>query len=306
MTPTVEHLPAAIEVQCPVCGRAVTTGQSGNTTRCPKTRGGCGTPIAVPAGTTRPPVELDCYDCGHTWTTRAKAGSTVRCPGCSHPRRVPTAARAEDVEVLPPATPLPARRPAPPTAPRRAPAHHTAPRDRAEDDAQEERERAERRADTRRALAELRAALRPSAAPSAASAQAPRPAPAAPAARRAEHQPAQAHGRRFTPRPEAVRGPVTAPATARRRTAAAAFLDALGGALRLRTDAPHGGCEVLDPTRPPEHRACGQLAQLTVQFTDHRGRQTLVHACTTHAEALRYLATTRPGLRATLRAYSSA
>ncbi|GLW04665.1 hypothetical protein [Streptomyces lavendulae] len=59
MTPTAEHLPAAIEVQCPVCGRTVTTGQSGNTTRCPKMRGGCGTPIPVPAGTTRSPVELD-------------------------------------------------------------------------------------------------------------------------------------------------------------------------------------------------------------------------------------------------------
>ncbi|MFE9222369.1 hypothetical protein ACFYN3_39480 [Streptomyces lavendulae] len=280
----------------------MTTGQSGNTTRCPKTRGGCGTPIPVPAGATRPPVELDCYDCGHTWTTRAKAGSTVRCPGCSHPRRVPTAARAEDVEVLPPATPLPARRPAPVTAPRRAPALRPAPQDRAEDDAQEEQERAQRRADTRRALAELRATLRPSAAPSA---QAPRTAPAAPAARRVPQQPAPAPGQRFTSRPEAVRGPVTAPATAWRRTAAAAFLDALGGALRLRTDAPHGGCEALDPTRPPEHRACGQLAGLTVQFTDQRGRQTLVHACTTHAEALRYLATTRPGLRATLRTYSS-
>ncbi|MDA5283705.1 hypothetical protein [Streptomyces sp. Isolate_45] len=296
MTPTAEHLPAAIEVRCPVCGRTVTTGQSGNTTRCPTTRGGCGTPIPVPAGTTRPPVDLDCYECGHTWTTRAKAASTVRCPDCSHPRRVPTAARAEDAP--PPATPLPARRPAPPTAPRRDPAPRPAPQERAEDDAQAERESAERRADTRRALAELRAVLRPSTAP----AQAPRPAPAG---RRPPQQPAPTPGQRFTPRSEAVRGPVTAPATARRRTAAAAFLDALGGALRLRTDASHGGCEVTDPARPPEHRACNQPAELTVQFTDHRGRQTPVHACTTHAEALRYLATTRPGLRATLRTYTS-
>ncbi|MFJ6940932.1 hypothetical protein [Streptomyces sp. NPDC101132] len=303
-TPAAEHLPAAVTMRCPVCGRDVTTSQSGNTTRCPKTRGGCGTPIPVPAGTTRPPVELDCYDCGHTWTTRAKAGSTVRCPGCSHPRRVPAAARAEDA---PPPAPLPARRPAPPpTPPRRDPAPRSPRQDPAEDDAQAEQERAQRRADTRRALAELRAALRPSTAPAAPAAPAARTAPAASAPRRAPQQPAPAPGRRFTPRPEAVRGPVTAPATARRRTAAAAFLDALGGALRLRADAPPGGCEALDPTRPLEHRACGQLAALTVQFTDQRGRHTLVHACTTHAEALRYLATTRPGLRATLRAYTPA
>ncbi|MFE2553656.1 hypothetical protein ACFXGI_34765 [Streptomyces sp. NPDC059355] len=301
-TPAAEDLPAAITVCCPMCGREVTTSQSGNTTRCPKKRGGCGTPIPVPAGTTRPPVELDCYDCGHTWTTRAKAGSTVRCPGCSHPRRVPTAARAEDVEDLPPAPPLPARRPAQPTAPRRDPAPRPVRQDRAEDDAQAERERAERRADTRRALDELRAVLRPSAAPSA---QPPRSTPAAAAPRRVPQQPAPTPGKRFTPRPEAVRGPVTAPATARRRTAAAAFLDALGGALRLRTDAPHGGCEALDPTQPPEHRACRQQAALTVQFTDQRGRHTPVHACTTHAETLRYLSTTRPGLRATLRTYTS-
>lgn len=301
MTSTTEHLPAAVTLQCPMCGRTVTTGQSGNTTRCPKTRGGCGAAIPVPAGVTRPPVDVDCRECGHTWATRAKGGATIRCPECAHPRRVPTAARTTAVPAAVTPRPAPARRTARPT-PRRAPAPRPAPRDTApdewaEDDRETDQERAGRHASTRRLLEELRELRRP--------AQAPTPAPARPPVRPAP-QPAPPSGRRFTPRPASAPAPVTAPAAARRRTAAAAFLDALGGALRLRTDAPYGGCEALDPTQPLEHRACGQRAALTVQFTDQRGRQTLIHTCTTHAETLRYLATTRPGLRATLRTYSSA
>ncbi|MCX4784582.1 hypothetical protein [Streptomyces sp. NBC_01264] len=111
-------------------------------------------------------------------------------------------------------------------------------------------------------------------------------------------------GRRFTPRPVSAPVSVTAPATARRRTAAAAFLDALGGALQIRTDAPHGGCEVTDPAQAPGRRACGQQAALTVHYTDQRKRRTFVYACATHAEPLRYLATARPGVQAAIRSYS--
>ncbi|MFI8106654.1 hypothetical protein [Streptomyces sp. NPDC086023] len=99
---------------------------------------------------------------------------------------------------------------------------------------------------------------------------------------------------------------MTAPAAARRRTAAAAFLDALGGALRIRTDALPGGCEVSDPVQAPGHRACGRQAVLTVHFTDQWGRCILVHACASHAELLRYLASARPGVRAVIRSYSPA
>lgn len=88
-----EELPASVTVVCDVCGRSVTTRVSGNTTRCPKRRGGCGNPITVPTGSTRPPVKVDCYECGHQWGTRAREGTTVRCPECRHPRRVPTGAR---------------------------------------------------------------------------------------------------------------------------------------------------------------------------------------------------------------------
>lgn len=88
-----EELPASVNVVCDVCGRTVTTRVSGNTTRCPKRSGGCGNPITVPTGSTRPAVTVDCYECGHQWGTRAREGSTVRCPGCRHPRRVPTGSR---------------------------------------------------------------------------------------------------------------------------------------------------------------------------------------------------------------------
>lgn len=88
-----EELPSAVTLVCDVCGREVTTRLSGNTTRCPKRSGGCGAPITVPAGSTRPPVAVGCYACGHQWKTRAREGGTVRCPKCRHPRRVPTGAR---------------------------------------------------------------------------------------------------------------------------------------------------------------------------------------------------------------------
>ncbi|MGH7732699.1 MAG: hypothetical protein ACREOE_03095, partial [Gemmatimonadales bacterium] len=111
--PQNEALPASITVVCPMCGRDVTTRQSGNTTRCPKGRGGCGTPITVPAGSTRPPVPLHCGKCRHGWNSRAKAGSTVRCPACSHPRRVPSGSRDTGrPATTTAAAPAPRRRPA--------------------------------------------------------------------------------------------------------------------------------------------------------------------------------------------------
>lgn len=36
-----------------------------------------------------PTIELHCSACTHRWQSRAAAGSTLRCPKCSHPRRVP-------------------------------------------------------------------------------------------------------------------------------------------------------------------------------------------------------------------------
>lgn len=101
-----EKLPARVKVQCPSCGRPVTTSQAGNTTRCPVDRVGCGAAIPVPAGLTRPPVPLVCYSCSHAWTSRARAGSTVRCPACEKPRRVPTGSRRPS-PVPAPKTPAP-------------------------------------------------------------------------------------------------------------------------------------------------------------------------------------------------------
>lgn len=108
--PQGEELPAAVTVVCPVCGRGVTSRQSGNTTRCPVARGGCGTAFTVPAGSTRPPVPLLCRKCGHGWDSRAKSGSTVRCPSCSHPRRVPSGSRS----ITPPSAAPVRYAPAPP------------------------------------------------------------------------------------------------------------------------------------------------------------------------------------------------
>ncbi|WP_371584534.1 hypothetical protein [Streptomyces sp. NBC_01314] len=72
----------------------------------------------IPTGLTRPPVAVACYGCGHRWNTRAREGGTVRCPECSHPRRVPTgcrdridpgAPRVYREEAPPPKRPAPAR-----------------------------------------------------------------------------------------------------------------------------------------------------------------------------------------------------
>jgi DNA-directed RNA polymerase subunit RPC12/RpoP len=103
-----EELPSSVCFRCPACGRVITTRQSGNTTRCPPRGGGCGASFYIPAGLTRPAVPLRCYACGCQWSTHAKEGSTVRCPECEHPRRVPTGARAPRRSPAPaPKTPAP-------------------------------------------------------------------------------------------------------------------------------------------------------------------------------------------------------
>jgi hypothetical protein len=89
-----EALPSFINVKCPACGSRVTTRQSGNTTRCAVASGGCGTAFYVPAGFTRPLVGVTCRACCRAWSTRAAAGSTIRCPACSHSCRVPVNIRA--------------------------------------------------------------------------------------------------------------------------------------------------------------------------------------------------------------------
>jgi DNA-directed RNA polymerase subunit RPC12/RpoP len=89
-----EALPLSIDVKCPACGFRVNTRQSGNTTRCATASGGCGTAFYVPSGLTRPLVGVTCRKCRSAWSTRAAGGSTIRCPRCSHPRRVPVNIRA--------------------------------------------------------------------------------------------------------------------------------------------------------------------------------------------------------------------
>lgn len=91
------------------CGVPYRTRVRHGTTRCPE----CGEPRWIPrdqawegptgalaasraraeAVTDRDPVDMACLGCGTTWTTRAEAGHTVRCPGCGKPRKVPRGAR---------------------------------------------------------------------------------------------------------------------------------------------------------------------------------------------------------------------
>lgn len=111
-----ESLPARIKVTCPDCGRQITTGQSsGNNTRCPTQRGGCGARVYVPAGQTRPAVTLSCLHCQAVFDTRAKAGNVVRCRNCKKPRRVPAGIRSQPVDYYP--EPPPPRRRAPRSSP---------------------------------------------------------------------------------------------------------------------------------------------------------------------------------------------
>ena len=45
-----------------------------------------------------PAIDLECYGCGHTWQTRARAGMSIRCPECRHVRRVPKDRPRTDAE----------------------------------------------------------------------------------------------------------------------------------------------------------------------------------------------------------------
>ncbi len=121
---------APVQLCCPECGTYYLTRIRSNTTRCPE----CTAPRWVPAmpvwegpdrtatglsgaaALDRPPYPLDCYACGHRWTTTAAGGSTIRCPGrpwgdrrrCGHPARVPID-RPATMPADPPARPTPAR-----------------------------------------------------------------------------------------------------------------------------------------------------------------------------------------------------
>lgn len=185
-----ETPPAYAKIPCHECGYVITTRQSGNTTRCPAERGGCGALVYVPVRPVLSRVTLSCHHCPTTWETRARAGNVIRCPGCGRPRRVPAAIRRKPVNYQPSApTPQPRRQRSPqPPAPRKpvekpkTPARPSPPPP------------AFRRANP--AAPPRRPAPRPAPAPAPAPAPSPwRPAPAPAAARR----PAPASPRRMVP-----------------------------------------------------------------------------------------------------------
>ena len=306
----VEELPAAVTVVCHACGREVTTRLSGNTTRCPKRSGGCGATITVPAGSTRPPVAVDCYECGHHWKTRARAGGTVRCPECRHPRRVPTGARDHITR----SAPAPARRagrPAerPATSPPQGrgflaalrglfPAVDSAPAGQDIDclhcghewtttAAPGNSVRCPECRRMRRIPTGIGRPRRANPTP------APAPAPARPAA----------------PRP-AVPRPLAQPAPPRpslspweierernRRDRIGMLVRSLGGPLYLWVDQPPGACEVLDSTQLREHQRCPRPAAVVVHFRNGP-TEGPAYACLAHGPRLAALADHSPYITA--------
>ncbi len=315
-----ESLPASVTVVCPECGREIVTRQSGNTTRCPKRSGGCGASIPVPAGSTRPPVEVECYGCGHPWRTRAKEGSTVRCPECRHPRRVPSRSR----DGLDPGRPRPApsstpraasRPPAPaPSTPARglfgslfrpSPAPAPEPEPEPEEEGQwidclhceEEWWTTAAPGNTVR-CPECRKARR---------------IPSAPVEEVEEEDPEEedraaqradllatvraAHAemrqtrqqRAAVPRQQTREDRQRAAKDERRRSSVCSLVTSLGGALRVRYDAAPGQCEVMDTTQPRERQHCPERATLAVWFTNAMSGAVPAYTCSSHAEPLRYL-----------------
>ncbi|MFF3617566.1 hypothetical protein [Streptomyces sp. NPDC002580] len=319
-----EALPTSVTLVCDVCGRSVTTRLSGNTTRCPKRSGGCGNPIPVPTGSTRPPVTIGCYACGCQWDTRAREGSTVRCPECQHPRRVPTGAR----DRIDPGAPRAYREQPPqrPSSREAGPEHgrgllgsladlfragagaNDAPTSRRIDCLhcgnlwrttaapgnsircpECRRMRRIPTGSTRPAPARTTQA-RPAAAP-----RAPRPALALPAL---------APARPPAPRPALV-GPIdpqTLPrAEQNRRDIACQTVGSLSirSGLRVWYNQPPGACEALDTTLIPDEQRCPKPATRAVQF--HNGPTTAVaYACTVHGPRLAALAQESPYITATL------
>lgn len=322
-----EELPAAVTVVCDVCGRPVTTRLSGNTTRCPKRAGGCGAPITVPTGSTRPPVAVDCYACGHRWNTRAREGGTVRCPECSHPRRIPTGCR-DRID------------PGAPRVYREQPTERPAPA------------RPSPREDGRGFLATLGDLLRPPAAPPgqmigclhcparwrttaapgnavrcpkcrrmrriptgpARPAPAPRKAPAAPAPRRAPAAPiptfpALALPVRAAPTPAAPTGTAPGPidpgtltrAETDRRDRVCQVVRSLSAGVGLLVwyNRPPGYCEALDTTQLPDAQCCPQRAAVAVRFVQG-ATDTHAYACRAHAGPLAALANRSEHITATV------
>lgn len=95
-----------VQVICKSCGGYILTQRRKQSTHCTH----CGhyqyvpenqqwegvVPEQMREAIRRTPVELVCNRCDREWHSRAAGGNVVKCPGCKHPRRVPTAARATD------------------------------------------------------------------------------------------------------------------------------------------------------------------------------------------------------------------
>lgn len=310
-----EELPASVTVACGVCGREVTTRLSGNTTRCPERSGGCGAPITVPVGSTRPPVPVDCYACGHRWKTRAREGGTVRCPECRHPRRVPTGAR----DRIDPGTPRPERT-APAPAPKRPANPRPAPRKSGRgflavlgdlfnsvDSTPAGQDidclhcghewtttaapgNSVRCPECRRMRRIPTGTGRPRRAN-------PTPAPAPAPSRPATPRPA-------TPRPLAQPAPVRPSLSPwdiererNRRDRTGMLVRSLGGPLYMWVDQPPGACEVLDSTQLREHQRCPRPAIVSVQFRNGPTEGT-TYACLPHGSGLLALAERSPYISA--------
>lgn len=304
-----ENLPASVTVVCDVCGRTVTTRMSGNTTRCPKRSGGCGNPIPIPTGSTRPPVTVDCYECRHQWGTRAREGTTVRCPECRHPRRVPTGAR----DRIDPGAPRVYRD----DVPERAAPSRTAPRESGRgllgslaDLFRAGAPDGSRRIDCLHCGHRWQTTAAPgnsircpecqrmrriptgSATPRT---TAPRKAPAAPAPRAARPAPT-----RPAPAPQARPAtPYDIERERNRRDRMGMLVRSLGGPLYLWVDQPPGACEVLDSTQLREHQRCTRPAAVVVHFRNGP-TEGPAYACLAHGPQLASLAEGSPYITATV------
>lgn len=293
-----EQLPARITVVCPECGRNITTGQSGNNTRCPTARGGCGARVYVPAGQTRPPVTLLCQHCRSVWDTRGAAGNMVRCPKCKAPRRVPAAIRAEP-QWAP--APQPSRRRTAETRPRRpAAAPAPAPRRSAWSTPTPIVPRP-----TGPTLASILQGLTRDATTPPATRRA---APSAPAEPSPSAWPAPAPPYRPAPpaRTAAARPGRVTPAPAdsfrehHRRDSVTQLVTSMGGPLRIAYDTPHGMCEVMDVSQPRDRQRCRGVASRAVAFWSQLSQDVNAYACPAHAVALAAATEPHPAISATV------